>query len=94
MRRYHRFHNDNPEWLDWTGIICGFGLFVALLAGAANAATPVPRSGKFCPLGYYYTSAYCVPTKATKTQAFPRESDPCPLGSYIQADYCVLPELH
>lgn len=38
MYRRHRFYNDNPEWLDWAGIICGFGLFIALIAGAANSA--------------------------------------------------------
>ena len=98
MNRYRNHKSlmdeDGWEWLIWPYSIAMLAATVFIIHGAANAATPVPRSGKFCPLGYYYTSAYCVPTKATKTQAFPRESDPCPLGSYIQADYCVLPELH
>ena len=97
--RHPRYHNQKTllEPIEAMAVFFGLiGLAIGALAiaGAANSATPVPRSGKFCPLGYYYTSAYCVPTKTTKTQAFPRENNSCPIGSYTRATYCVLPELH
>jgi hypothetical protein len=55
-RRY--LYNDNPEWLDWTGIICGFSLFTALIAGAIAAES--------APLGTYTQSNYCVSLERAK----------------------------
>ena len=90
MYRRHRFYTDNPEWLDWTGIICGSGLFIALIAGAIAAeSAPITRNGQFCPVGYYKASAYCMPLKPTTPAAVPRTTKNCPIGTYTQSDYCV-----
>ena len=91
MYRRHRYYtNNNPEWLDWTGIVCGFGLFVALIAGAIAAeSAPLTRKGAFCPVGYYRTSAYCMPLQPTTPPAVPRTTKNCPLGTYTQSNYCV-----
>ncbi len=54
MYRRHRYYtSNNPEWLDWTVIICGFGLFIALIAGAiaaesASCATLSDKSDTIC----------------------------------------------
>ena len=87
-RRY--LYNDNPEWLDWTGIVCGFSLFIALITGAIAAeSAPLTRKGQFCPVGYYRTSAYCMPFQPTTPPAVPRTTENCPLGTYTQSNYCV-----
>ncbi len=88
--RHHYLYNDNPEWLDWTGIICGFGLFVALIAGAITAeSAPIVRKGQFCPVHYYRTGEYCAPSKATTPPAVRIIDETCPLGTYTQSNYCV-----
>ena len=58
---------------------------------AANSA-PITRNGEFCPVGYYRTSAYCMPLQSTTPPAVPRTTKNCPIGTYTQSDYCVLLE--
>ena len=85
--------SNNPEWLDWFGIILGSGLLTALFAGAiASKSGPITRKGAFCPIGYYRTSAYCLPLKATTPPAVPRTTKNCPIGTYTQTDYCLFLE--
>ena len=88
--RNRYLYDDNPEWLDWTCIICGLGLFTALIAGAlaAESATPIPQTGAFCPIGYYRTSGYCVPLPKTTRQAIPRTGT-CPPTTIRESSYCL-----
>jgi len=58
--------------------------FVLLLA----VSQPVPRLGS-CPLGYYSSGSYCVPSRSTNREAIEKEGNYCPLGWYSASGYCV-----
>jgi hypothetical protein len=53
------------------------------------AAIPLPYVGT-CPLGYYRSGSYCVPSPAGVTRpAIQIEGASCPLGYYRSSNYCV-----
>jgi hypothetical protein len=52
------------------------------------AADPLPRVGT-CPLGYYSSGSYCVPTSGSSQRAIEKQGMSCPLGWYSSAGYCV-----
>ena len=64
----------------------------ALSTGSALAQQPVQplhRSGG-CPLGYYSSGSYCVPTSGGNTRgAIEKVGVGCPLGWYSSGCYCV-----
>jgi hypothetical protein len=64
----------------------------ALAAGSALAQQPVqplPKMGG-CPLGYYSSAGYCVPSKGSNTRgAIEKSGAGCPLGWYSSGGYCV-----
>jgi len=67
-------------------------LLTALLAPAAMAQQPVqplPKVGG-CPLGYYASGSYCVPSKSGNTRgALEKTGNSCPLGFYSSGNYCI-----
>ena len=63
----------------------------ALAAGNALAQQPVqplPKVGS-CPLGYYSSGSYCVPSSGGNTRGAIEKSGSCPLGFYSSGNYCV-----
>jgi len=76
----------------------GLPLFLAAMAvglastPSALAQQPVrtlPKLGG-CPLGYYASGSYCVPSKSGNTRGAIEKSDSsCPLGFYSSGNYCV-----
>lgn len=60
------------------------GAIVLLLA----ISQPIPRVGG-CPLGYYSSGSYCVPSRSTNREAIEKEGSYCPLGWYSSSGYCV-----
>ena len=64
----------------------------ALSAGSALAQQPVrplPKVGG-CPLGYYSSGGYCVPSSGGNTRgAIEKSGAGCPLGWYSSGGYCV-----
>jgi hypothetical protein len=67
-------------------------LFLALLPMASLAQSmPVPRVGNSCPLGFYASSGYCMPSSSNKNQwaVIKEKQQSCPLGSYASGSYCV-----
>ena len=64
----------------------------ALAAGGGLAQQPVqplPKVGG-CPLGYYSSGSYCVPSKSGNTRgALEKSGSGCPLGFYASGNYCV-----
>lgn len=67
-------------------------LILALLPAASLAQSmPVPRVGNGCPLGFYSSGGYCMPSASNKNQwAVPKNNQQsCPLGSYVSGSYCV-----
>ena len=66
--------------------------FGPLAAGSALAQQPVqplPRLGG-CPLGYYASGSYCVPSKGgNRRGAIEKSGKSCPLGFYSSGNYCL-----
>jgi hypothetical protein len=64
----------------------------ALSMGGALAQQPVqplPKVGG-CPLGYYASGDYCVPSRSGKPRgAIEKSGNSCPLGFYASGNYCV-----
>ena len=64
----------------------------ALAAGGALAQQPVqplPKVGG-CPLGYYSSGGYCVPSSGGNTRgAIEKSGAGCPLGFYSSGNYCL-----
>jgi hypothetical protein len=69
-------------------------LTVALIVASESALAqqpvrPLPKVGG-CPLGYYSSGSYCVPSKSGNTRgAIEKTGNSCPLGFYASANYCV-----
>ena len=67
-------------------------LVAALAAGSALAQQPVqplPKVGG-CPLGYYSSGGYCVPSSGGNTRgAIEKSGAGCPLGFYSSGNYCL-----
>lgn len=64
----------------------------ACLAAPALAQQPVqplPRVGNGCPLGYYSSGSYCVPSKSTSQGSIQKVGGSCPLGFYASGAYCT-----
>ena len=64
----------------------------ALVAGGALAQQPeqpLPKVGS-CPLGYYSSGGYCVPSSGGNTRGAIEKSGSCPLGFYSSGNYCVI----
>ena len=72
-------------------LLFGFAV-AALTAGSALAQQPVqplPKVGS-CPLGYYSSGGYCVPSSGGNTRsAIEKREAGCPLGFYSSGSYCV-----
>ena len=67
----------------------------SLLVGICSTAVaqqpvrPLPKLGG-CPLGYYSSGGYCVPSKGSNTRgAIEKSGAGCPLGWYSSGGYCV-----
>jgi hypothetical protein len=58
---------------------------IALLLAVSQ---PAPKLGS-CPLGYYSSGSYCVPSRSTNREAIEKEGNYCPLGWYSASGYCV-----
>ena len=68
-----------------------FALAPALAAGflvAQQPVQPLPKVGS-CPLGYYRSGSYCVPSGGGNTRGAIEKSGSCPLGFYSSGNYCV-----
>jgi hypothetical protein len=64
----------------------------AVLSPSAHAQQPVqplPKVGS-CPLGYYSSGSYCVPSRSGNTRgAIEKAGGSCPLGFYSSGGYCL-----
>jgi hypothetical protein len=56
---------------------------------AQQPVQPLPKVGS-CPLGYYSSGSYCVPSSGGNTKgAIEKSGRSCPLGYYSSGNYCV-----
>ena len=64
---------------------------IALLLPVLLQVTPIQRVGSSCPLGYYRSGGYCLPTRSpvSTREALPLYGPSCPLGWYRSGSYCV-----
>jgi len=63
--------------------------FLAVGALAQQPVRPLPKVGG-CPLGYYSSGSYCVPSKSSNTRgAIEKVGGGCPLGFYSSGNYCL-----
>jgi hypothetical protein len=61
----------------------------ALPAQAQQPVVPLPKQGS-CPLGYFTSGGYCVPSRAVNPGgAIQKSGSSCPLGFYSSGNYCV-----
>ena len=64
-------------------------LLAAFEAAAQQPVQPLPKVGS-CPLGYYSSGSYCVPSRSGNTRgALEKNGGSCPLGFYSSGSYCV-----
>ena len=75
------------------GALLLFALPLAVAAAnpawAQQPVRPLPKSGS-CPIGYYSSSGYCVPSKSGNTRgAIEKSGSSCPIGFFSSGDYCV-----
>ncbi|NBO29769.1 MAG: hypothetical protein EBV10_11095 [Synechococcaceae bacterium WB6_1A_059] len=63
-------------------------LVVASESLAQQPVQPLPKVGS-CPLGYYSSGSYCVPSSGGNTRGAIEKNGSCPLGFYSSGNYCV-----
>ena len=64
-------------------------LVFSMPALARQPVQPLPKVGG-CPLGYYASGSYCVPSRSSNTRgALEKTGGSCPLGFYSSGAYCV-----
>jgi len=68
-------------------LVISLGLLPKALA--QQPVRPLPKVGG-CPLGYYSSGSYCVPSKSGNARgALEKTGTGCPLGFYSSGNYCV-----
>ena len=66
-----------------------FFLLASPAALAQQTVQPLPKVGS-CPLGYYSSGSYCVPSRSGNARgALEKSGGSCPLGFYTSGSYCV-----
>ena len=73
------------------GLLIIVALAPALAAGflvAQQPVQPLPKVGS-CPLGYYSSGSYCVPSSGGNSRGAIEMSGSCPLGFNSSGNYCV-----
>jgi len=94
-------HQGRALWKGrWRGLLVRwFQLSLALTAAVTVVASggalaqqpvrPLPRDSG-CPLGYYASGSYCVPSKSGNTRgAIEKAGNSCPLGFFSSGSYCL-----
>lgn len=64
-------------------------MILSLLLVASTVPQPLVRIGT-CPLGYYGSGTYCVPSTPKQPGPLPLQRyNMCPLGYYTTGNYCT-----
>jgi len=73
-----------------TGLLTVLLSLVGLVpvALAQQPIQPIKKVGS-CPLGYYTSGSYCVPSKGNSSRGAIEKNGGCPLGFYTSGGYCV-----
>lgn len=62
---------------------------LATPALAQQPAQPLQKVGGACPLGYYSSGSYCVPSRSASQGSIQKVGGSCPLGFYASGAYCT-----
>ncbi|MCP9774945.1 hypothetical protein KBY58_12320 [Cyanobium sp. HWJ4-Hawea] len=77
-----------PIWLSAAAALTLLSA-IASSALAQQPVRPLPKAGS-CPIGYYSSGSYCVPSKGGNTRgAIEKSGNSCPLGFYGSGNYCL-----
>ena len=72
-----------------TALVAALLMLAPIAALAQQPVRPLPKVGG-CPLGYYASGSYCVPSASDNTRgALEKTGSSCPLGFYGSGNYCV-----
>lgn len=71
-------------------LLIAVGVLMSASASLAEQPVrPLPKMGG-CPLGYYSSGSYCVPSNSSNTRgAIEKSGNSCPLGFYASGNYCL-----
>ena len=71
-------------------LLIAVGILLSTSAALAQQPVrPLPKVGG-CPLGYYSSGSYCVPSTSGNTRGANEKSGAgCPLGFYSSGNYCL-----
>jgi hypothetical protein len=71
-------------------LLIAFGVLIATSSVLAKQPLrSLPKVGS-CPLGYYSSGNYCVPSASDNTLgAIEKSGNSCPLGFYASGNYCL-----
>ena len=78
----------------WFQLTAALTAAVTVVASGGDALAqqpvrPLPRVGG-CPLGYFASGSYCIPSKSGNTRgAIEKAGNSCPLGFYASGNYCL-----
>jgi len=71
------------------GLVVGLVLLVPSALQAQQPVRPMVRNGS-CPMGYYGSGEYCVPSSSSGTRgAIEKSGNGCPMGFYSSGNYCL-----
>jgi hypothetical protein len=81
--------NSRRHPVPTASVLLGSSLGFVSPVWAQQPVQPLPKLGG-CPLGYYASGNYCVPSKSGNTRgAIEKSGKGCPLGFYSSGAYCV-----
>ena len=70
-------------------LLLAVGALTSGNALAQQSVQPLPKVGG-CPLGYYVSGSYCVPSSGGNTRdVIEKKGSSCPLGFYSSGNYCI-----
>ena len=83
-------NKDFLLWVPWPpALLLAFNMGLCCAALAQQPVRPLPKVGG-CPLGYYSSGSYCVPSSTGNTRgAIEKSGNSCPLGFYSSGNYCL-----
>jgi hypothetical protein len=76
-------------WFAAAGSVAALFVTTITAAFAQQPVRPLPKAGS-CPLGYYSSGNYCVPSSSGNALgAMEKTGGSCPLGFFSSGNYCV-----
>ncbi len=85
----HSKLNFSPLIIPFTALSLALPVVATSSATAQQPVRPLPKVGG-CPVGYYASGVYCVPSKSGNSRgAIEKVGNGCPVGFYASGNYCL-----